>query len=190
MTEIQRRAIIFALFGVISGAIAAAAVIPFAPSSNASLPVIFVAPGLAFGVIIGAALYVGGWLRPQRAPAWIVVATLGHFAAALCVAALTWRLQALLPLTEQSAIFIAAALAGLLGGGMLAGANRFLIPGAGWLAPTMVGTVLGPLVLLHDLGPFLGRLIFYVIWQAGYVAALALTLPPPGESTIALRKSR
>jgi hypothetical protein len=85
---------------------------PFAASDDARLLMIFVGPGLAFGVIIGGALYFGGWLRPRRVPAWIVVATLGHFAAALCVTALTWRSQAALPLKEEPAILVAAALAG------------------------------------------------------------------------------
>jgi hypothetical protein len=106
-----------------------------------------------------------------------VFATLGHFAAALCVTALTWRLQAALPLKEQPAILIAAGLGGAIGGGMLAVANRFLVPGARWIAPTIVGAILGPLVLLHDVGPVLGRLIFYTIWQGGYAAALAVALP-------------
>jgi hypothetical protein len=78
-------------------------------------------------------------------------------------------------------------LAGALGGGILAGANRLLVPGAGWIAPTIVGAVLGPLVLLHDLGPILGRLVFYGIWQTGYAVALALTLPPQWKDKSAPR---
>src|SRR5690349_12920885 len=137
---------------MISGAISAVGILPFSPSDDLRLFALFVLPGLAFGAIIGPALAYGGWLRRTRIPAWIVVATLGHFVAALCVTALTWRLQAALPLTEQSAIAIAAALGGAVGGGTLATANRFLVPGAAWIAPTIVGAVLGPLVLLHDLG--------------------------------------
>jgi hypothetical protein len=155
------------------------AVIPFTPPGDFGLAAIFLVPGLVFGVIIGSALYLGGWLRPWRVPAWILFATLGHFAAVVCVTGHTWRLQAALPLTEQSAIAIASALGGALGAGILAGANRFLVPGAGWIAPTLVGAVLSPLVLLHDLGPILGRLVFYVIWQAGYATALASVLPLP-----------
>jgi hypothetical protein len=173
-----RRLLAFALLGIISGAISATGVISITPPDNFGLLLIFVLPGLAFGVIIGPALCCGGWLRPGRVPVWVVLATLGHFAAALCVTALTWRLQAALLLSEQSAILIAATLAGTLGGGILADANRFLIPGAGWITPTIVGATLGPLVLVHDAGPILGRLVFYVIWQAGYAAALALVLPP------------
>jgi hypothetical protein len=82
-------------------------------------------------------------------------------------------LEAALPLSELSAIAIAAALAGALGGGILAGGNRLLVPDAGWIAPIIVADALGPLVLPHDAGPVLGRLMFYVIWQAGYAAALA-----------------
>ena len=73
---------------------------------------------------------------------------------------MTWRLQAALPLKEQSAILIAAALGGGLGGGILAVANRLLVPGSHWIGPTIVGAVLGPLVLLHDAGSVLGRLFF------------------------------
>ena len=134
-----RRLLAFALLGIISGAISATGVIPITPPDNFGLLLIFVLPGLAFGVIIGPALCCGGWLRPGRVPVWVVLATLGHFAAALCVTALTWRLQA---------------------------------------APTIAGATLGPLVLVQDAGPILGRLVFYVIWQAGYAAALALVLPP------------
>jgi hypothetical protein len=32
-------------------------------------------------------------------------------------------------------------------------------------------------VLLHDAGPVLGRLLFYMIWQGGYAAALAVAFP-------------
>lgn len=165
------------LLGIISGAIAATGIIPFSPSDDLRLFVLFVLPGLIFGVIIGPALAYGGWLRRTRVPAWVVFATLGHFAAALCVTALTWRLQAALPLKEESAILIAAALGGGLGGGMLAVANQLLVPGSHWIKPTIVGAILGPLVLLHDAGPVLGRLLFYIIWQGGYAATLAMALP-------------
>jgi hypothetical protein len=178
VSQSQRRLIAFVLLGLISGATSAIAVLPFAPPDDSRLAALFIAPGLAFGVIVGTALGYGGWLRPLLVPAWAVVA-LGHFAAALCVTALAWRLSDAFALQEQSAIAIAAALAGALGGGILAGANRLLTQGAGFIAPTIVGAVLGPLVLLHDLGPILGRLVFYGIWQTGYAVALALTLPPP-----------
>ena len=167
------------LLGVISGIISAIGTVPFRPSDDLRLLSLFVLPGFVFGAIVGPALAYGQWLSPARVPVWILSATLGHFAAALCVTALTWRLQAALPLKEEPAILVAATLAGALGGGMLAAANRFLIPGATWITPTIVGAVLGPLVLLHDLGPFLGRLVFYGIWQAGYAAALAAALPAP-----------
>jgi hypothetical protein len=71
----------------------------------------------------------------------------------------------------------ASAFGGAVGGGMLAAANRFLVAGARWIAPTIVGAALGPLVLLHDAGPVLGRLLFYMIWQGGYAAALAVAFP-------------
>lgn len=173
------------MLGAISGAISTIGIIPFSPANDFRLLVLFVLPGLTFGAIIGPAFSYGGWLRPTRVPAWIVFATLGHFAAGLCVTGLTWRLQAVLPLREGSAILIAAALGGALGGGILAGGNRWLIPDAGWIVPTIVGGVLGPLVLLHDAGPILGRLIFYVIWQGGYAGALAVGLPKPATSMTA-----
>ena len=174
----QARVPTFAILGVISGVISAIGMVPFRPSDDLRLLGLFVLPGLIFGAIIGPALAYGGWLRPWRVPAWILFATLGHFAAVLCVTGLTWRLQAALPLTEQSAIAIAAALGGALGGGILAGANRWLVPGAGFIAPTIVAGILSPLVLLHDAGPILGPLVFYVIWQAAYVTALVFALPP------------
>ena len=177
MIESRRRAITFALLGIISGAISTAGIIPFAPPSDFDLLAMFVVPGFAFGVVIGLALAFYGWLSPRRVLTWVVVATLGHLAAALCVTAMTWRLQAALPLKEQSAILIASVLGGGLGGGMLAAANRFLVAGARWIAPTIVGAVLGPLVLLHDAGPVFGGLLFYMIWQGGYAATLAVALP-------------
>ena len=177
MIESRRRPIIFAFLGVTSGAISTAGIIASAPTSDFALLVMFVLPGFVFGVVIGSALAYDGLLSPKRIPVWVVFATLGHFAAALCVTAMTWRLKAALPLKEQAAIFIAAGLGGAIGGGILAGANRLLIPGARWIAPTIVGALLGPLVLLHDVGPVLGRLIFYTIWQGGYAAALVVSLP-------------
>jgi hypothetical protein len=178
VTGAQRRLLVLATLGAISGAMSATTVIPFTPPGDFGLAAIFLVPGLVYGVIIGSALYLGGWLRPWRVPAWILFATLGHVVAVVCVTGLTWRLQAALPLTEQSAIAIAAALGGALGGGILAGANRWLVPGAGFIAPTIVAGILGPLVLLHDAGPILGRLVFYVIWQAAYATALVFALPP------------
>jgi hypothetical protein len=37
---------------------------------------------------------------------------------------------------------------------------------------------------MHDAGPILGRLIFYMIWQGGYAAALAAGLPKPQSSHV------
>lgn len=181
MTETQRRVVTFAVLGLVSGAIAATAIIPFPASDDLRLSALFVLPGFVFGAVVGPALAFCGYMRRTRIAAWLISATLGHFAAALCVTALTWRLQAALPLKEEPAILIAAALGGALGGGILAFANRLLVPGAGWSAPTIVGGLLGPLVLLHDAGPILGRLAFYAIWQAGYAGALALALPLMGR---------
>jgi hypothetical protein len=177
VNESRRRAITFALLGVISGGVSVAGIIPFAPPNDFGLLAMFVLPGFAFGAIIGLALAYDGWLSAKRVLAWVVFATLGHFVAALCVTALTWRLQAALPLRELPAILIAAALGGGLGGGILAVANRLLVPGSHWIGPTMVGAILGPLVRLHDAGPVLGRLLFYMIWQGGYAATLAVALP-------------
>jgi hypothetical protein len=165
------------LLGVISGAISAIGVTPFIPLGDFGLLLIFFLPGLVFGLIIGPALTYGGWLTPARVAAWVVFATLGHFAAVLCVMGLTWRLEAALPIKGETAILSAATLAGTLGGGILAGGNRLLVPGAGWIAPTIVGGVLSSLVMLHDTGPFLGRFLFYGLWQARYAAALAMALP-------------
>lgn len=177
MIELLRWAITFALLGIISGTISAVGIIPFAPPNDFGLLAMFLLPGFVFGVVVGLALTYFRWLSAKRVPAWVVFATLGHFAAALCVTGMTWRLQAALPLKEQSAIMIASAFGGAVGGGMLAAANRFLVAGARWIAPTIVGAVLGPLVLLHDAGPVLGRLLFYMIWQGGYAAALAVAFP-------------
>jgi hypothetical protein len=175
--SLRQRVIAFALLGMISGAISATGIIPFTPPGDFGLLLIFFLPGLVFGLIIGSALAYGGWLRIARIVPWMVAATLGHFIAALCVTAMTWRLREAFSITDESATLIAATLAGTLGGGILAGGNRLLVPGAGWIVPTIVGGVLAPLVALHDAGPFLGRLLFYVIWQAGYAAALAAALP-------------
>jgi hypothetical protein len=187
--QIHWRYIAFALLGMSSGAISATGVIPFTPPDNIGLLLIFVLPGLAFGLTIGPSLAYGGWLLPKHIFVWIIFATLGHFVAAICVTALTWRLQAALPLSETSAIAIAATLAGALGGGILAAANRILVPGAAWIAPTIVGGLLGPVVLMHDAGPILGRLIFYMIWQGSYAAALAVGLPKTTTSRTARLKS-
>lgn len=152
--------IALALLGLTSGAVSAAGPIPFTPPGDFGLLLIFVLPGLVFGMIVGFALARGGWLLPKYIPVWITFATLGHFIAAVCVTGLTWRLRAALPISETSAITIAAALAGALGGGVLAGANRVLVGGGDWIAPMAVGGVLGPLVLLHDAGPISAELFF------------------------------
>lgn len=185
----RRRLIAFALLGIISGAISATGIISFAPPADFGLLMIFVWPGLAFGLIIGPALSHGGWLPPRRVLPFVFFATLGHFVAVLCLLVLTRSLEAALPVGEDVAMLIAAAVAGALGGGILAGANRLLVPGAGWIAPAIVGGVLSPLVMLHDLGPFIGRLMFYVIWQAGYAAALPAALPVRAQDLKAIRRA-
>jgi hypothetical protein len=185
----RRRLIAFALLGIISGAISATGIISFTPPADFGLLMIFVWPGFAFGLIIGPALSYSGRLLPRRVLPFVFFATLGHFAAVLCLLMLARSSEAALPIGEDVAMLFAAAVAGALGGGILAGANRLLVPGAGWIAPTIVGGVLGPLVVLHDLGPFLGRLMFYVIWQAGYAAAFAAALLVRAQDLKAIRRT-
>jgi hypothetical protein len=61
----RRRVIAFALLGMISGTISATGIIPFTPPDNFGLLLIFVLPGLVFGLIIGPSLAYGGWLLPK-----------------------------------------------------------------------------------------------------------------------------
>lgn len=111
MIELLRWAITFALLGIISGTISAVGIIPFAPPNDFGLLAMFLLPGFVFGVVVGLALTYFRWLSAKRVPVWVVFATLGHFAAALCVTGMTWRLQAALPLKEQSAIMMRRPLA-------------------------------------------------------------------------------
>lgn len=162
--------------GLISGALSATAISALPPSSDLRLLALFFAPGLVFGLIFAPLLASGGWLRPVGVMLWIFFATLGHAIAATCLTVLSRQLQDVLALAEWVAIVLAAIAAGALGSGILTGATRFLVPGSRVLAPTAVGALLGATVQPLLDAELLGRFVFYMIWQAGYAAALGAAL--------------
>jgi len=72
---------------------------------------------------------------------------------------------------------IAGAIAGAVGGGLLGAAAAGLFPGLRPRGSIIMASALGLLVPLILVWEIVGVFIFYIVWQAGYAAALASSLP-------------
>jgi hypothetical protein len=173
MTASAQRVLLFALFGVASGA-AAAVVFEL---TDAGGVLFYTAPGLVFGVIFGAILWRGRIIGPVRATIYGLAAALSHGAAVFTALSIVEPLQHLLGGGDDPGMVASGVLAGAVGGGLLAGATRLLAPIRRWPLLLAAGAVLGGLlpvaVDIDALGPF----IFYMLWQGGYAATLTALLP-------------
>jgi hypothetical protein len=157
--------IAFALLGAVTGAISAAILI--ALDFSFERPSLYVVPGLVFGVAIGVALWHRRWLGPERSVAYLVAASLAN-AAAVFAARYTWDLGGVLVIT--------GIIAGAVGAGLLTGMIAVLLSIARWPLPIAAGALLGALLPLTEQGP-IAFFIFYIVWQGGFAAAVAATLP-------------
>src|SRR5216683_2319226 len=81
----------------------------------------------------------------------------------------------------RAALYVAAAtlaIAAAVGGGLLAGATVLLLRIARWPLLVVAGALLGALLpILVEGGDVIGTVAFYILWQGGYAAALAASLP-------------
>jgi hypothetical protein len=173
MTATSRSVLVFALLGTVTGALAAAA-INIAELEDGAL---YLVPGLIFGVAFGVALWHRGFLRPVGAGAYALAAALAHGAAMGAATQLSEPVHHLLGGGDDPALVVSGVVAGAIGGGLLAAVTRFLAPIPRWPWLIAAGALLGALMLIAlDYDPW-GVFPFYMIWQAGYAAALALILP-------------
>jgi hypothetical protein len=180
--------------GAVSGALSAAAT--FIPLGRVAAPVVFgrclglgvvngcngidlsyyLFPGLIFGTLFAAMLYRRRQIGGRPAAVFVVASTVANAIAVFVCLALVDPLQNSL-ITSDLGIAISGGLAGAIGGGLLAEVRGRLFPGASLVRPVIAGSVLGlGVVALAELeAP--GVFLFYIVWQAGYAAALSASLP-------------
>lgn len=164
----------FAVLGIATGALGAAAIV-FAGDIG-GFPFYFVAPGLIFGVVFGTVLWLGRLLGPVRAAIYAVAAALSHAAAIFTALRLVGPLRDHFGLHDLPALIVCGVVAGALGGGLLTAVTRALAPIRPWPLPALAGALMGALLVAID-GGEPGLFAFYMLWQAGYAACLAFTLP-------------
>jgi hypothetical protein len=137
-------------------------------------------PGLAFGVVFGPLLHFYRRLSVAGAVAYALSAALANAAAVAVCIALLHPVDDLLPfdsLIPDTAI--SGIIAGAVGGGLLGASLMLLDPAAGRALPIAVAAGLGvltPVVIMFDQPAVFA---FYIIWQGGYAAAVAFSLPRP-----------
>ncbi|HET7595229.1 MAG TPA: hypothetical protein VFK49_07215 [Stellaceae bacterium] len=168
----RRRLLRFAGLGALTGA-AAAGVLVAVDYQWASL---YVLPGLVFGLAFGTLLRRLRLLRLGRAALYCAAATLANAAAVVTAMQSLDTVEAIVG-AGRLALALSGSIAGAVGGGLLALAMIPPLRIAQWLRLIATGALLGmALPLLID-GREIGTFAFYLIWQAGYAAALAATLP-------------
>lgn len=162
----------FAGFGALTGA-TAAGILVAVDFQWASL---YVLPGLVFGLVFGTLLLRLRLLRLGRAALYCAAATLANAAAVVTAMQSLDTVEAIVG-AGRLALALSGSIAGAVGGGLLAVAMIPPLRIAQWPRLVAAGAVLGmALPLLID-GREIGTFAFYLIWQAGYAAALAATLP-------------
>ncbi len=174
-TRGKRRLLLrFAGLGALSGA-TAAGILVAVDFQWASL---YVLPGLVFGLAFGTLLLRLRLrlLRLGRAALYCAAATLANAAAVVTAMQSLDTVEAIVG-AGRLALALSGSIAGAVGGGLLAVAMIPPLRIAQWPRLVAAGAVLGmALPLLID-GREIGTFAFYLIWQAGYAAALAATLP-------------
>jgi len=139
---------------------------------------LYLFPGMVFGVVFGPLLL---WKRltAAAAAAYAAAATIANALAVFVCVSLQHPLDDLLPFDNPILnLALSGAIAGAIGGGMLGFVHARLDPRARWKTPLAVAAGLGlltPIVIMGD-DPA-GLYAFYIIWQGGYAAALALSRP-------------
>lgn len=175
------------LLGALSGAIATVAIfVPLWLGINKSLELslnvggfdillspMSLVPGLVFGLIVGHALRREGLALGGRYVIYIAAAGLSYFLA------VQLTLIVLVDLLEN--IVLVGVAAGAFGATLLAAATAALIPDfrrrKPLIAMILSGAALGATLYLAIAGNhFLGWLLMFAPWQAGYAAAMATAL--------------
>ena len=138
-----------------------------------SISPLSVGPGLVFGLVIGLALKGEGLAAGWRYPAWIAASAISYFVTVQV------SLNILIDLLEN--IVTVGIVAGAFGASFLGALTAAMIPEFRQARPVALmilsGTVLGAaLFLAISSEHFVGWLLLYVPWQAGYAAAMATVL--------------
>lgn len=135
-------------------------------------------PGTIFGVLFAALRSCRGWIGLRR---FIAFAGASGVANAVAVFACVWLTNSLGDVLDidflNLPMAIAGAIAGAAGGALLGGVASALFPGLRLRRSLIVASALGLLVPLVVVWEIVGLFLFYVVWQAGYAAALAVSLP-------------
>jgi len=194
------RPIRFALAGILTGAAAATACVFFRlgepaaieigsycfgvkPSSTSACQTVdgafYLFPGLVFGVAFGAMLWRGRWLTLPGAAVYAAAATFANAAATFVCVSLQHPLDDLLPFDNPILdLAFGGAIAGAAGGGLLGMVEASLDRVVRMRLQIAIAAGLGlltPVVIMAD-DPA-GLYAFYMIWQGGYAAAIAVSLP-------------
>ena len=183
--------------GAITGTLSAAAT--FLPLGDAPAPTLFgycfgidsprprcdgielsfyLFPGLIFGLAFAGIEKRRGRLAAPGAAVLVLASGIGNaLATALCVG-LFLPLSTLIGLDgSRMGLALTGALSGAIGGGVLSLAAK-RVCGARVGRSVAVAAVLGLLVFLVPEWQVAGSFVFYIVWQAGYAAALRAGMPP------------
>jgi len=191
-TDIAR----YLLLGALTGALAAATTI--FPLADIAAPRVFgyclgiggpgekcagisatfyVFPGLFFGIGFAAAQLWRGGFDPGRAALFVPASGIANAVAVFVCVSLIDPLSDLIQVQFLDLpLALSGAIAGLAGGALLSGGAALLAGGAGTRTSIAAGAVLGLAVPLLTEFDIAGSFAFYILWQAGYAAALGADL--------------
>ena len=170
--EQSRRLARFTGLGAFTGATTAGVLI----AVDFSWGSLHVLPGLVFGLAFGVLLHRQRLLPRVRAALYVAAATLGNAAAVVAAMQSLDTVEGVVG-SGRLALALSGGIAGTVGGGLLAIAAVPPLRLAQWPGLGAAAALLGLLLPLLIDGREIGTLAFYMIWQAGYAAALAAALP-------------
>ena len=168
----RARLVRFTGLGAITGAVTAAVFM----GVEFHWATLYVVPGLVFGLTFAALLHRQRLMRLGRACLYVAAAVLANAVAVLTALQMLDPVGALVG-GGMLAIAASGGIAGAVGGGLLACAAVPPLRLAGWPLLAVAGAVLGTLLPLFTEVGDIGIFTFYMIWQAGYAAAMAAALP-------------
>jgi hypothetical protein len=135
-------------------------------------------PGTIFGVLFAAMRCRRGWIGFGRFIGFVCASGFANAVAVFVCVWLTDRLGDALNIDFLDLpMAIAGAIAGAAGGALLGGAAGIVFPELRLRRSVIAASVLGLLVPLVVTWEIAGVFLFFAIWQAGYAAALASSLP-------------
>jgi hypothetical protein len=138
----------------------------------------YVFPGLLFGVVFAALMRRDEQLGLGGAVIYAAGAAVANALAVFVCLALVDPLSKLLPIDNfEVDMAVAGVVAGVVGSLVLGGVLAVLNPEIGRLWPIAAGAGLGLLTPLVPNFATVGIFAFYILWQGGYAAALAASLP-------------